>query len=284
MNDLDELKSRVDAVSWHHSIDLKNGIITPGNKSLDLLKKEADAILGPVRIEGASVADIGAWNGYFSVESKYRGARQVTAIDHFSWTHPTCRGRESIEIVLDQLGVEVELKQYDVKDTNVENVGMHDIVLFLGVFYHLFDAQSDLKQISELAKDLLVVETHQDGHGIERPAMVFYPGDVLGGDESNWWGPNPELMYELLTEAGFARVFYSPHPTLVHGRGIFHAFRDDDALERLDVSLRGPSAKAMDLTAWAQGSPPGGRRPAPWQKAPARTFGNVFKFLTKQRM
>ena len=91
-------------------------------------------------------------------------------------------------------------------------------------------------------------------------------------------------MYELLKEADFGRVFYSPHPTLGHARGIFHAFRDDDALERLDVSLRTGGAKAMDMTAWAEGSPVGARPSAPWQIAPSRTPKNLLKFLTKRKI
>ena len=71
-------------------------------------------------------------------------------------------------------------------------------MLFLGVFYHLFDPIDGLRRAASLAQEVLVVETHTDLGEIERPAMVMYPGRELANDPTNWWGPNNACVVALL--------------------------------------------------------------------------------------
>ncbi len=244
--DREDLQRRVDAITWFHSIDLGNGIVTRGTKSIDVLASEADALLGPVRLEGASVADIGAWNGYFSLDSRRRGAARVLAVDEYTWVHPEFRGRESIELVNTTLRADLEFKQVAIADTGPDSIGRHDVVLFLGVFYHLFDAPADLLRIAGCAKDVLVIESYHDALELTRPAMVFYPGATLANDATNWWGPNPALIRELLTMAGYERIFFRPHPDRGIVRGIYHAFRSSDALTRRAVDPSMP--RSIDMS------------------------------------
>jgi hypothetical protein len=86
--------------------------------------------------------------------------------------------------------------------------------------------------VARLARQGLVVETHHDLLDLGRPAMAFYPRDELNGDGSNWWGPNPECVFELLASQGFAAVYFQKHP-LVESRGIYHAFRTQEAAHAL---------------------------------------------------
>ena len=64
-------------------------------------------------------------------------------------------------------------------------------MLFLGVFYHLFNPISALQLLAEVTEEALVIETHLDLEDIARPAMVFYPDRELGGDLTNWWASEP---------------------------------------------------------------------------------------------
>ena len=143
---------------WFHSIDLGNGIITPGAKSPAVHKIEAAAFFDPIQMEGATVVDIGAWNGFYSFEAKRRGARRVLATDHFAWE--TLRGRDAFELSRSVLDLDIEAFDIDVPDISPEKLGTFDVVLFLGVFYHLFDPIDGLRRAASLAKEVLVIETH----------------------------------------------------------------------------------------------------------------------------
>ena len=71
----------INAREWFHSIEIEKGLVTPGRVPhwylLDMLKS-----LGfPESLEGLSVLDIGAWDGFFSFEAERRGAKRVVAYD-----------------------------------------------------------------------------------------------------------------------------------------------------------------------------------------------------------
>jgi tRNA (mo5U34)-methyltransferase len=235
---------------WLHSIQLFPDLLIEGGKSLEMLEMETDTILGPINLGGRSVLDIGAWNGHFSFEAKRRGAREVIASDSFVWSHPTFRGREAFELARTCLGLDI--KAVEIDPTELPGpLEPADVVLFLGVFYHLYDPIAVLENVARTTKDVLIIETHQDLLELNRPAMVFYPRDTLNGDSTNWWGPNPECMLELLDTRGFAEILYQKHPA-IPGRGIYHAFRrpEDLALyltrpidNRLLFNLRSPEGR-----------------------------------------
>jgi tRNA (mo5U34)-methyltransferase len=225
---INDISAQVAKYKWHHSIDLGNGVVTPGGKSLAVCTAEAHTIFDRIDLTGCTVLDIGAWNGLFSFEAKQRSASRVLATDSFCWTDPNLRGRETFDLVQSVLGLEVEAQEIDVAMLAPETVGMFDVVLFLGVFYHRRDAIQALTRISHLTKQVLVVETFLDLRHIDRPAMAFYPTTELKGDASNWWGPNEHFMKEFLLSLGFSEVEVSAHPTH-NNRGIFHAWRSTEA-------------------------------------------------------
>jgi len=221
--DTNPISEKVKKYFWFHSIDLGNGIVTPGRKTPELHAAEAAAIFAPITMDGATVLDIGAWNGFYSFEAKRRGASRVLATDHYCWNHEDLRGRETFELARSTLGLDVEALDIDVTELSPERVGgTFDVVLFLGVFYHLFDPIDGLCRAASLATEVLVVETHTDLWDIDRPAMVMYPGRELDGDPTSWWGPNNACVRELLNTMGFSRI---DGPEKVSRRSVFHAWR-----------------------------------------------------------
>jgi len=235
MNILVDTKSLSEAVKqypWFHSIDLGNGIVTPGTKSAKTHAGESAAFFDPIKMDGATVIDIGAWNGFYSFEAKRRGASRVLATDHYCWNHKELRGRETFELARSTLGLDIEALDIDVTELCPERVGTFDVVLFLGVFYHLIDPIDGLRRAASLAKEVLVVETHCDLGDFDRPAMVMYPGRELDGDPTSWWGPNNACVRELLKALGFVRI---DEPRAFTRRAVFHAWRSP----RLDLNLAG---------------------------------------------
>ncbi|MDC7785433.1 DUF1698 domain-containing protein [Rhodoplanes sp. TEM] len=219
----DSLVKKVSQYTWWHSIDLGQNIVTPGSKTLEFHKREASALFDRVDLVGRSVLDIGAWNGFYSFEAKRRGAARVVATDSYCWQHTELRGRETFELARSVLGYDVEARQIDSAEILPETIGLFDIVLFLGVFYHRLDAVDALEKAASVATGLLIVETHLDMLDSDRPAMVFYPGQEIGRDATNWWGPNVACVVALLRHFGFAEIEVTRMP--IRQRAVFHAWR-----------------------------------------------------------
>jgi len=233
---IDELRRRVAKIKWFHSIDLGNGVVTPG---LDKSPDKLQAIGMPADLTGKSVLDLCAWNGFFSFEAEGRGARQVLAVDHFCWSGPGWGTKEGFDLAREALGSGVKDQEIDVLDVSPDSTGVFDVVLFLGVLYHMRHPLLTLEKVSAVTGDMLILETHVDFTTVDRPAMAFYPGAELGQDGTNWCGPNEACVIAMLKDVGFKRVdVYSrsyrtktlwPYPKSlgeVRGnRAVFHAWK-----------------------------------------------------------
>src|ERR1700712_3578633 len=79
----DALRRRVADIEWWHTMDLGDGIVTPGaSKSAETLPR----LQMPANLAGRTVLDVGAWDGFFSFEAERRGASRVVATDSFCWS------------------------------------------------------------------------------------------------------------------------------------------------------------------------------------------------------
>jgi len=74
----ESLRQEVNALPWFHEIDLGDGVVTPGRTSLKSLRALADMFFQH-GVAGKSVLDIGAYDGFFSLDAKRRGASRVLA-------------------------------------------------------------------------------------------------------------------------------------------------------------------------------------------------------------
>ena len=222
-----ELYAQVHAIpAWFHSIDLGDGVVTPGVKRSKTLAREAGAIFENAPVAGKSVLDIGAWDGFFSFEAKRRGASRVLATDHFCWVDPRGRANKSgFDLAKRTLELDVEEQVIDVSSISESTVGRFDTVLFLGVLYHLQNPMLGIERAASVCDRTLVVETHLDALDQRKPAAVFYPGRELNNDPTNWWGPNPACVEGMLRVFGFQSVARVRAPGASRRRGIFIAKR-----------------------------------------------------------
>jgi tRNA (mo5U34)-methyltransferase len=219
----DELLRKISSLPWFHSIDLGNGIITPGRATSQELHGLANVIFDRPMTQ-KTVLDIGCYDGFFSYEALRRGAKRVLATDFFMWQYdPRCR--ETFELARAYAAPDLEDRIIDIPDLTPASVGQFDVVLFSGIFYHLRNPFLTLEGVAKLATDTLVVETHLDAMDIDRPAMILYPTTELNNDPTNWWGPNPACVMAMLRDLGFSRVDYQPNPNQPTARGVFHARR-----------------------------------------------------------
>lgn len=193
---LDELAR----LGWYHSMELPGGRVIQGFQSLDVLRRRAAQFPIPADLRGKRVLDIGAWDGWFSFEMERRGA-QVLAIDS------TDAGR--FRVARELLGSRVEYRIGDVCRLSPQEIGYFDIVLFLGVLYHLKHPVLALEKVCELATDLVCVESFVTDDGSDpaaKPVMEFYETTELCGQFDNWVGPNVACLLAMCRSAGFASV------------------------------------------------------------------------------
>ena len=198
--DRDQLKLEVARHSWFHTIDLGQGVVTPGR--VDPRKQTLPRLHLPAELRGKSVLDIGAWDGFFSFEAERRGAKRVLATDSHAWRD--CK--PAFELARRALGSKVEDFDIDVMDLDPARIGTFDVVLMLGVLYHLRHPMLALEKVFSVTADHLILETVTDLTWTSYPAMRFYPGDELARDSSNWFGPNPAAVAGMLKAVGFRKV------------------------------------------------------------------------------
>jgi tRNA (mo5U34)-methyltransferase len=198
-----DLREAVAGIAWYHRMALPGGVVTPG------VSDTARALprLGlPDRLDGLSVLDVGAWDGFYSFECKRRGAARVLATDDFAWSGRSWGTKAGFLLARDALGLDVEDRDIDVMDISPETVGSFDVVLLLGVVYHLKDPITAIRAASSVTGRRLVVETETALNGLPFPAGRLYPGRELNADDTNWWALNRAALEGLLRDAGFART------------------------------------------------------------------------------
>jgi tRNA (mo5U34)-methyltransferase len=205
------LRKKVEAIGWYHTIDLGQGVVTPGRFNIHDRLPEYGF---PERLDGRTVLDVGAFDGAFSFEAERRGAARVVASDSFVWydhpphpDHPLTTGKAGFELARQVLGSRVEDREIDVLDLSPQALGgTFDLVLFLGVLYHMRDPMLALERVASVTGDHLILESHVDMLHVSTPAAAFYPGASLKQDPTNWWGPNPAAIEGMLRDVGFRRT------------------------------------------------------------------------------
>ncbi len=190
---------------WWHTIDLGNGVVTPGHSSLHEQELRATGI--PRALRGKTVLDVGCWDGVFSFWCEQHGAI-VTPIDDFQHTEfvrskygVALRGGEGFRVAAHHLGSALTVR----KRQFTQMQGAFDVVLFLGVLYHQRNPLLALEHLSRLTRECAVIETHYL-KGQDQPIAQFYPGSSLNGDPTNYWGPSLSCLELMLRDVGFRRV------------------------------------------------------------------------------
>jgi len=214
----DELRERAAALgTWFHNINL-GGISTAPDHFLGdypAVKWRHFAHAIPQDLTGLSVLDIGCNGGFYAIEMKRRGATRVLGIDFDADYLAQAR------FAAEATGQEIEFRALSVYDLG--GIGERfDIVLFMGVLYHLRHPLLALDLIHEhVAKDLVVFQSMQRGAREVLLAKEDYdfwdttPFDEPGWpklhfiehryahDSTNWWVPNRACTEAMLRSAGF---------------------------------------------------------------------------------
>jgi tRNA (mo5U34)-methyltransferase len=210
-----DFESEIAKVTWYHTISLGNGIVTPG---IDDTPSRLSKIGLPLDLTGKTVLDVGAWDGFFSFEAERRGAARVLATDSYCWSGGGWGTKDGFDLAKRALGSNVEEREIDVLDLSPDTVGVFDIVLFLGILYHMRHPMLALERAFSVTRERLIVSTLVDMTWWPRPAAAFYEVAEANNDPTNWWGPNPTGVVAMLRSAGFRRVEVVDRPSPLWNR------------------------------------------------------------------
>lgn len=149
------LQEQLDRYTWYHAIPVADGVVTkattPGFQRLWDFNL---ACLDTVDFRDKTVLDIGCRDGLFSFEAEKRGAREILAIDN-----DLSLGAR--DVLVPHFQSKVKFEELSLYDLNPETHGCFDIVLCLGVLYHLRYPFWGLKRMTDCLRDgaLLVLES-----------------------------------------------------------------------------------------------------------------------------
>lgn len=202
---------------WFHNLHLPDGTQTAPNHPLgDFPRRKWRQISDhlPADLTGWRALDIGCNAGFYTIELARRGAH-VLGIDidaHFLAQANWAMSRFGLNDRVDLLRAGV----YDLPAFE----GRFDLVLFMGVFYHLRYPQLALDLVAEKVGELLVFQTlTMPGDDVVTPPVTLDLDDrerldeagwprmafiehALAGDPTNWWAPNHACVLALLRASG----------------------------------------------------------------------------------
>ena len=201
---------------WFHEIELAPGVVTPGEDSNRLKLPILDGLGLPRDAAGLRVLDVGCSDGFFSFKMERRGVA-VTAMDFVPEDYSGFAVSKRI------LGSRVEYRMENVYNLDPAEHGSFDVVLFLGVLYHLRKPLAALDALRSVTKEggrlflaTLLIDEYvllPDGATTtlaelnprlaEIPLWQAYPRDSLNGDFTNCVAPNRRALEVALEEAQF---------------------------------------------------------------------------------
>lgn len=203
---------------WFHNLHLPDGAQTaPGHALGDFpaFKWMELAPHVPRDLTGWTALDIGCNAGFYTFELARRGAH-VTGID----VEPLFLRQAEWAAREFELADRVRFRRMQVYDLAHEAT-RYDLVLFMGVLYHLRYPMLGLDIVAEKVRRLMVLQTltmpgievHPDtarprsvderedflAPGWPRLAFIEHP---FAGDETNWWAPNHAAVEAMVRATG----------------------------------------------------------------------------------
>jgi tRNA (mo5U34)-methyltransferase len=201
---VEDWRRRFSQTGWWHSFELPDTAVIEGVNSLDSQRRRLARFPIPADLTGKRVLDIGAWDGWFAFEMERRGA-DVVAIDR--WDNPRFREMRAA------LGSRADYRQMNVYELTPARLGRFDVVLFLGVLYHLKHPLLALERVCSVTKGFAAVESFAlterflPGMQVEQyPLLKFFERDGFGGQFDNWFAATPQCLLGMCRTAGFARA------------------------------------------------------------------------------
>ena len=212
--------------TWYHVIEVANGIETPGMYDM---RPFLDHYRFPESLEGRTVIDVGASNGFFSFHFERLGASRVVATnlasymdhDYPRWYLDKLRRENSpdelaaldyqqstggFEVARDCLGSQVEHLLTPIYSLATATDTRFDFAFCGSVLVHLRDPVAGLEAIRDVLEPggELTVATSIDMTKPEQSYALFNGKPA----EISWWIASPEGLMRMCQMAGFVDVVW----------------------------------------------------------------------------
>jgi tRNA (mo5U34)-methyltransferase len=201
---------------WYQNIEVAPGLWT--NPALPNHPRDRWLAIEPFvgDLTGKTVLDIGCNAGFFSLRMKERGAERVVAID----IDPTVL--QQARFLAGRAGLDIEIQHRSAYD--IVELGPFDIVLCLGVLYHLRHPLLALDHIAKICRERLFTQmvvrgsfadfTPEKDYPIATYDIFDDPGyprmffieHSFNNDDTNWWFATRNCFTAMLRSAGFGDI------------------------------------------------------------------------------
>jgi tRNA (mo5U34)-methyltransferase len=223
---LDDLRARVAARDWYHTLELAPGVVTPGWFDLRYLP----ARIGfPADLHGLRCLDVGTFDGFWAFTMERRGAAEVVALDvpdpaHWDWPldappeaiaelRARHEGGTGFPLAAEALASSVQRIERTIYALDPDVDGTFDFVYVGSLLLHLRDPVGALERVRAVCRGrLLVVDAIDLPLSLALPRSPRASLDGLG--RPWWWRPNRAGLQRMVGAAGFTPT-EPPRPVLM---------------------------------------------------------------------
>jgi tRNA (mo5U34)-methyltransferase len=212
--DREALRDEVGRYGWYHTIELGEGVVTPGMFDH---RPVVDRYLLPSALDGMRCLDVGTMDGFWAFEMERRGAAEVVAADlggvgDLDWPP---RWRAQVEPALDEtkaarfalaqrtLGSNVRRVERSVYELEPGTLGSFDLIFCGDLLVHLKDPITAVQRLLGVCRGSAIVcnPAKRFPLGRRRPLA-----EVDGIGEFRWWLLSEASIERMMLAVGFERV------------------------------------------------------------------------------
>ena len=242
-----EIEQRIEALGpWFYPFDFGGGVRTISNVPphvTDIFETRRQMLEGVVtahfagRLPQIRCLDIGCHEGFYSFAMAQLGVGRIMGLDVRQANLNKAR------FAAERLGhAGIAFQQGNIEELDPASLGARELVLFLGVLYHLENPMRALRNLSAITSELCVIETqvvdevegevewgarewtrpYQGVLALIDEGGEFYADNTETGHSPVATCPSPKGLTFMLKQAGFQRVEFVEPPAGAyeqHARG-----------------------------------------------------------------
>ena len=158
-------------------------------------------------LEGQSVLDIGCNCGFWAIQAVRAGAKKVVGID------ASVKNIEQANFIKNLIGFDDHISYHvmDVYEIETSDLESFDIVLFLGLLYHLDKPIHALQQLSKVTRKIAIIDTHVIPESKPMLEILEDTSDEQNKLNGICFYPSVSAIYMMVRHVGFDQIYRLPN-------------------------------------------------------------------------